>query len=137
MKLTGLIKLTEGGSVMSGIMSDDERLIIQWGMMARHSGVYLGYPSQIPTARLTGSTIPSVKMTDEEYMLADAAVSALISQHPAMGVVILSIYRDGKTQRETARIKKISRDSVSELRRSGLAFISGVLYLSQRQKTAV
>lgn len=108
-------------------IDDTKRELEAWGRWQSSGGVHLDCGSGMPLP--LGSTISSVMISDDRALEIDRAVARLIRRAEDMGNIIFLYYTKlGWTDDRVAKHLKMSKGKVSALRRSGEAWIDGVLY---------
>ncbi len=102
-------------------------LLEQWARWARANPCSTSYPALTAFARLLGSTVPSLTITDKEAMQVDGAVARLNKRDEEMGRAVMLYYFGGCNMSRVARSMSINRKRASVLVNSGTAWVDAVL----------
>lgn len=87
----------------------------------------IGYPHCIPTERLRRSVLSSEKLSDDEALWINGALSYLALDNPEAYAVVLNLYRDNKSIRWLADRGAGDRRTLMRLASEGREFVRGVL----------
>lgn len=113
-------------------MNDDiELILMRWGAWARQDGIKsLGYPRQIPTARLIPPELTDIiALPDDEALIVDAAVGKLGRRNKMRAVILFDYYVVGLTDGEIAKRNREmgGRVTVRNSRKEATAYVQAYL----------
>lgn len=103
-----------------------EWLLINWGRWAySNRGMSLYYKSIEPFERMRAPQAPGPQISDDEAIVIDQAVSALMIARPEAGEALARYYLGGKTYRALARDMNKHHAQVAQLVDSGKMWVEG------------
>lgn len=101
----------------------------QWGIWARNSGIYCGFPNATPFRRLAGQQVGSAIISDVEGSEIDQAVSTLEEFDKDAKLFTVFYYVHGIDCHEMKSTKlKAGKSKAFQLKNIALSWVSAQLY---------
>lgn len=120
---------------MAGVQllkSTNERLY-DWGDWARTGRIKLGTKGTL--GQLSGSTVASLAVPDDEAEVVDRVLARLISRDKQMGMAVKLYYLNRLNYRVIGKKMEINKDKAQRLVFSGVAWIDAALVFQPKRVT--
>jgi len=107
---------------------ETEILLERWGRWAKSTGINISFKPTTIFSDQVGTTVSSAQLSDSDALEVDAAICNLKKANAEQGEAVAIFYTHNCNISYVARVMRISRSQADMLRKTGSAFISGLLF---------